>query len=71
MTDKERQIIESQLAEIDVRRSQLEAMLSTMPHSPHCCDDCERAELEIELRDLWAYRVEISRQLGPSRLSRN
>lgn len=54
MTDVERQIIESQLAEIDVRRSQLEAMLSTMPHAPHCCGDCERAELEIELRDLKA-----------------
>ena len=68
MTDLERQIVESRLAEIDLRRSQLEAMLSTMPHAPHCCG-CEREELEIELSDLWGVRTAIFEQIKTSGLN--
>ena len=36
-------------------------MLTSMPYSPNCCDDCERHELEVELRDLWAIRSSLVR----------
>ena len=67
MTDLERQIIESQLAEIDRRRAELEFMLDTLPPITAQCCDYGREELEIELRDLWAIRTEILGQLNPSR----
>lgn len=70
MTDVERQILEAQIAAIDRRRAEIEYQLSAMPHAPHCCDECEREELEIEFRDLWASRVDIFGQLKPKALPR-
>jgi hypothetical protein len=66
MTDKERQILESQLREIDLRRSQLEVVLTSLPpDTPQCCGSCQRQELEDELRDLWSIRLELAEQLNP------
>ena len=67
MTDLERQIIESQLAEIDRRRAELEFMLDTLPPVTAQCCDHEREELESELRSLWGVSREIARQLNPNR----
>ena len=52
MTDLERQIIESQLAEIDRRCAELEFMLDTLPPITAQCCDHGREQLELELRDL-------------------
>ena len=65
MSDVRRQLLEAQLVDIDLRRSQLEAMLSTMPHVQPCCEhNCERGELEDELKTLWDFRTEVTRKLA-------
>ena len=56
--------LEQRLAEIDLRRAELEVTLSSMPHTQHCCEhDCEREGLEIELRNLRALRADLFAQL--------
>ena len=66
--NKERQMLEGQLAEIDLRRSVIENLLSGMPHDPEHCDGSRhRQELEAEMRCLWIARVEIARRLTPPR----
>ena len=58
-------MLEGQLAEIDLRRSVIENLLSGMPHDPgHCDGSRHRQELEAEMRSLWIARVEIARQLS-------
>lgn len=65
--NKERQMLEGQLAEIDLRRSVIENLLSGMTHDPEHCDGSHRQELEIEMRSLWLARIEIARRLRPPR----
>jgi hypothetical protein len=60
MTDKERQVLEGQLAEIDRRRAELEIVLGTIPLNRY-----DRQELEAELRGLWSLRLELAEQLSP------
>jgi hypothetical protein len=72
MTDlQQRQILEAQLADIDMRRSKLEMMLGNLPPITAQRSDYGRGELEDELRSLWAARSEITRQLKPSALRRS
>jgi hypothetical protein len=47
---------------------ELEALLSIMRHTPHCCD-FGREELESESRSLWDLRTAIFEQLKPSGLA--
>ena len=62
MTNKDRQILEAQMAAIDRRRAELEFVLTTLPRAvPYCCDHV-REQVETELRDLWRYRLEITEQ---------
>jgi hypothetical protein len=49
MTNKDREILEGHLAEIDRRRAELEMVLATLPPDPYRCD---RQDLEAELRRL-------------------
>jgi hypothetical protein len=60
MTDKERQVLEGQLAEIDRHRAELEIVLSTIPPNRY-----DRQELEAELRGLWSLRLELAERLNP------
>jgi hypothetical protein len=62
MTNKDREILEGHLAEIDRRRAELEMVLGTLPPDPYRCD---RQDLEAELRGLWSLRAEIAAQLNP------
>ena len=60
-------MLEGQLAEIDLRRSVIENLLSGMPHDPEHCDGSrDRLELEAEMAHLWLARVEIARRLAPA-----
>ena len=61
--NQEREMLEGRLREIDFRRSQLEAVLSTLPKTPQRLD---REELEQELRELLRHRLEIAEQLSPT-----
>ena len=53
--NQEREILKARLREIDLRRSQLEAVLATLPNMPRRFD---REELESELGTLWQARAE-------------
>lgn len=66
MTDKEHEILEAQIAVIDRRRAEIDYQLSAMPHAPHCCGDCERAELEDEFRTLWLTRTALTKASSPA-----
>jgi hypothetical protein len=66
MNDKEGQMLERDLADIDRRRAQLEAVLGTV--SPSCFD--YRRQLEAELNGLWSLRREIAERLRPRRTLR-
>ena len=61
MTNTERAQLEARLAEIDRRRATLEMVISTLPPTPHHCEDCEdqREQLEAELRGLRSLRAEL------------
>jgi hypothetical protein len=60
MNDKERQVLEGQLAEIDRRRAELDIVLGTIPPNRY-----DRQELEAELRGLWSFRLELAERLSP------
>lgn len=62
MTNKDREILEGHLAEIDRRRAELEMVLGTLPPDPYRCD---RQELEADLRGLWSLRLELAEGLNP------
>ena len=61
--NKERQMFEMQLREIDLRRAVIENLLSGMPRDADCDGCCDRQELEAEMRSLWIARVEVARKL--------
>ena len=65
--NKERQMFEMQLREIDLRRAVIENLLSGMPRDADCDGCCDRQELEAEMRSLWIARVEVARRLRPPR----
>ena len=75
MTDKQREILTVQLAAIDRRRAELEAVLTTLPpdtqHGSESEADHQRHELEAELPELWQWRAEITEQLNPPRIRRS
>jgi len=54
MTDNQER--EMQLARIDLRRSMLENVLTTLPLVSLQPYDPRREEIELELRNLWAVR---------------
>ena len=60
MTDKERQVLEGQLAEIDRRRAELEIVLGSIPPNRY-----DHQELEAELLGLWSLRLELAERLNP------
>lgn len=62
MTNKDREILEGHLAEIDRCRAELEMVLGTLPPDPYRCD---RQELEADLRGLWSLRLELAEGLNP------
>lgn len=62
---QQRQMLEAQLADIDMRRSKLEMMIGSLPPITAQRSHYGRGELEDELRSLWAARSEINRQLTP------
>jgi hypothetical protein len=62
MTDNKERELESQLREIDLRRSQLEIVLGTLPPSTPLRYDFRREELETELRGLWSLRSSLTKR---------
>jgi hypothetical protein len=65
LTNKEREILQGQLAAIDRRRAELEIVLASVAPEGHHCFGCagSRQELEAELRDLWRHRLTLAEQL--------
>jgi hypothetical protein len=61
MDNKEQYALQRDLADIDRRRAELEAVLNTVP--PNCFD--YRQQLESELNGLWALRRTLAEQLRP------
>ena len=63
MSNEERQQLEAEVARVDRRRAELEAVLGTVSSS--CID--YRCQLESELNGLWNLRRTLAEQLRPRR----
>ena len=63
MSIEERQQLEAEVARVDRRRAELEAVLGTV--SPNCFD--YRCQLEAELSGLWNLRRTLAERLRPRR----